>query len=246
MIAAGTSAHSDHARGMVETLLAVAEGQAKDFKIKDVTKLYRVAGYLEIEIEGRPVNDVAKEVALTFIEDFGRQQGGEINYAIKRAPKKTQERWRKWGIVPRSIDREVVEMMHRTNIGVDHEPDHVLLQGLRTALADGWGGSMISTDITDILFGTPHADQGRGELRHIQGGRGQSRCPRPRAAAGRDDRRRGQRAGDGRICKDQGRQGHQPRRHVLHGQRDPDAPRHPDCRRLHEPGARDPDRAGRC
>ena len=23
------------------------------------------------------------------------------------------------------------------------------------ALADGWGGSMISTDITDILFGTP-------------------------------------------------------------------------------------------
>jgi len=64
MIAAGTSAHSDHARGMVETLLAVAEGHAKDFKITDVRKLYRVAGYLEIEFEGRPVNDVARDVAL--------------------------------------------------------------------------------------------------------------------------------------------------------------------------------------
>ncbi|MDA8083218.1 MAG: anaerobic carbon-monoxide dehydrogenase catalytic subunit [Nitrospiraceae bacterium] len=154
MIAAGTSAHSDHARGMAYTLLDVANGKAHDFKITDVRKLYRVAGYLEVEFEGRPVNDVARDVATKVIEDFGRQMGGEL-YFVKRAPKKTLERWRKWGIVPRSIDREVVEAMHRTNIGVDHDADHLLTQGLRTALADGWGGSMISTDITDILFGTP-------------------------------------------------------------------------------------------
>jgi carbon-monoxide dehydrogenase catalytic subunit len=164
MMAAGTAAHSDHARGMVETLLAVAEGHAPDFQIKDVVKLKRVAGYLEIETGDRPINDIAKEVALTFLSDFGRQQGGAINYAMKRAPKKTIERWRKWGIIPRGIDREVVEMMHRTNIGVDHEPDHVLLQGLRTSLADGWGGSMISTDITDILFGTPKPIQAEGSF----------------------------------------------------------------------------------
>ena len=153
MIAAGTAAHSDHARDMALTLLAVANGEAKDFKITDVKKLYRVAGILGIEFEGRPVNDVARDVATTFIEDFGRQKG-EINYT-KRAPQKTQERWRKWNIVPRGIDREVVEAMHRTNIGVDHEPDHLLTHGLKVALADGWGGCMISTDISDILFGTP-------------------------------------------------------------------------------------------
>ena len=28
-------------------------------------------------------------------------------------------------------------------------------QAMRTALADGWGGSMIATDLSDILFGTP-------------------------------------------------------------------------------------------
>jgi carbon-monoxide dehydrogenase catalytic subunit len=164
MIAAGTSAHSDHARGMVETLLAVCEGHAPDFKIKDVKKLHKVAGILGIPVEGREPNDIGKEVALTFLQDFGRQQGGEINYAALRAPKKTLERWRKWGIVPRSIDREVVEMMHRTNIGVDHEPDHLLLQGLKTALADGWGGCMISTDITDILFGTPTPIKAEGSF----------------------------------------------------------------------------------
>ncbi|MEF9437271.1 MAG: anaerobic carbon-monoxide dehydrogenase catalytic subunit [Candidatus Mariimomonas ferrooxydans] len=153
MIAAGTAAHSDHARDMAMTLLSVATGEAKDFKVKDVKKLYRIAGILGIEFEGRPVNDVTKDVALKLLEDFGRQKG-ELNY-VQRAPKKTQERWRKWGIAPRGIDREVVESMHRTSIGVDHEPDHLLTQGLRTALADGWGGCMISSDITDVLFGTP-------------------------------------------------------------------------------------------
>ena len=153
MIAAGTAAHSDHARDMAMTLLAVANGEAKDFKITDVKKLYKVADILEIGFEGRSVNDVAKDVALKFLEDFGKQKG-ELNY-VKRAPKKTQERWKKYGITPRGIDREVVEALHRTNIGVDHDPDHLLTHGLRVALADGWGGCMISTDITDILFGTP-------------------------------------------------------------------------------------------
>jgi carbon-monoxide dehydrogenase catalytic subunit len=153
MATAGAAAHSDHARDMAFTLLAVATGEVNDFSIKDVKKLYRVAGILEIEFEGRPVSDVARDVATKLIEDFGRQKG-ELNY-IKRAPKKTQERWRKWGIIPRGVDREITESMHRTHIGVDHDPDNLLLSVLKVSLADGWGGSMISTDITDILFGTP-------------------------------------------------------------------------------------------
>lgn len=153
MIAAGTAAHSDHARDMVFTLLAVANEETSDFKISDVKKLYRVAGYLDIEFEGREINDVARDVAHKLLEDFNRQKG-ELNY-LKRAPQKTRERWKKWGVMSRGVDREIVEAMHRTNIGVDHDPDHLLTHGLKTALADGWGGSMISTDVTDILFGTP-------------------------------------------------------------------------------------------
>lgn len=153
MIAAGTAAHSDHARDMAFTLLEAANEETKDFQIKDIKKLYSVAGYLEIDIEGKSVNTVAREVAGKFLEDFGRQKG-RVTY-LKRAPKKTQERWEKWNIAPRGIDREVAEAMHRTSVGVDHDPDHLLTHGLRTALADGWGGCMISTDITDILFGTP-------------------------------------------------------------------------------------------
>lgn len=153
MVAAGTAAHSDHARDLANTLLAVARGEAKDFQIKDVRKLNRVAGYLGINVEGKPVNKVAEEVALKFLDQFG-QQKGELAY-LSRAPKKRQEIWKKLGIAPRAIDRECVEMLHRTTMGVDQEPNNIMLGALRTSLADGWGGSMMGTDISDILFGTP-------------------------------------------------------------------------------------------
>ena len=45
--------------------------------------------------------------------------------------------------------------MHRTAMGVDQDPDSILMSAMRTALADGWGGAMLATDISDILFGTP-------------------------------------------------------------------------------------------
>src|SRR5512140_2356506 len=88
MVAAGTAAHSDHARDLANTLLAVAQGHAKDFQIKDVRKLNRVAGYLGIAVAGKSVNEVAEKVALKFLEQFG-QQRGELAY-LSRAPKKRQ------------------------------------------------------------------------------------------------------------------------------------------------------------
>ncbi len=153
MVAAGTACHGDHGRDMVFTLLAVAEGHAKDFRVKDVKKLFRTAEILGIEFEGRTVNEVAKDVATKLLEDFSRQRG-EMNF-LTRAPKKTQERWKKHGVVPRGLDRETVEVLDRTTMGMDADADSILNSAIRSALANGWGGSMISTDITDILFGTP-------------------------------------------------------------------------------------------
>jgi carbon-monoxide dehydrogenase catalytic subunit len=84
---------------------------------------------------------------------FG-QQTGEVAF-IKRAPEKRKELWRKLQLIPRGIDREVVDVLHRTHMGDDQDPEHILDQGMRAALGDGWGGSMVATDLSDILFGTP-------------------------------------------------------------------------------------------
>ena len=162
MVAAGAAAHSDHGRGVAETLLAVANGKTSDYKIKDEQKLVAVALDFGIKVEGRSTQDILKEVANAVLSEFGNQEG-EIRY-LKKAPLKRQELWRKKGIAPRGIDREIVEIMHRTHMGVDHDPEHILLQGMRASLGDGWGGSMLATDVQDILFGTPEPILGTANL----------------------------------------------------------------------------------
>jgi len=153
MIAAGTSAHSDHGRAVAHTLILAAKGEAEGYQIKDRIKLLEVAADLGIKVEDRPVEEIALEVGETCMAMFGNQEG-ELQFGW-RAPEPRKEIWRKLGVFPRGIDREVVESMHRTHIGVDQEMENILLQGTRCALADGWGGSMIGTELQDILFGTP-------------------------------------------------------------------------------------------
>jgi anaerobic carbon-monoxide dehydrogenase catalytic subunit len=152
-VAAGAAAHSDHGRGMALALLAVAKGETEGFRIRDEAKLHAVAGCMGIKSEGRPVPDVALDVAEAALAEFGKQTG-ELMY-LKRATPARQQLWRKERIAPRGIDREVVELMHRTHMGVDQDAENILDQTLRAALSDGWGGSMLATDISDILFGTP-------------------------------------------------------------------------------------------
>jgi len=152
-VAGGAAAHSDHGRGMALALLAVAKGETEGFRIRDEAKLHVVAGYLGIKSEGRPVLDVARDIAEAALAEFGRQEG-ELTY-VKRATPARQKLWREEKITPRGIDREIVEIMHRTHMGVDQDAENILDQVLRAAISDGWGGSMLATDISDILFGTP-------------------------------------------------------------------------------------------
>ncbi len=161
-IAAGAAAHSDHGRDMAFTLKAVANHQAEGYSIKDVAKLLMVASYYDIPIEGRSPEEIANDLADLYIAQFG-QQKGEVAPA-RRAPAKRQALWRDLGVMPRGIDREVVEALHRTHIGDDQDPVHILQHAVRTALSDGWGGSMIATDISDILFGTPAPILGQANL----------------------------------------------------------------------------------
>ncbi len=153
MVAAGTAAHTDHGMAMLELFKNVIEGKVKDFTIKDPQKLYEVAEALEIETKDRELKEVALDL-YNELEKTYTQVDGEMPM-VKRVPEKTLETWRKEGIVPRGAMREIMEMMHRSAMGVDQDYENITKQISRTALADGWGGSMVSTDISDILFGTP-------------------------------------------------------------------------------------------
>ena len=162
MVAGGAAAHSDHGRSVAEVFMSAARKETDIYKIKDEAKLRQIAPFLEVattvEVDGetldRDTDEIALEVAEKALDEWGKAEG-EVLY-MKRAPKARYETWKKQGVLPRNIDREIVEIMHRTHMGVDQDYKNLMKQGVRAALADGWGGSMLATDLQDVLFGTPY------------------------------------------------------------------------------------------
>jgi carbon-monoxide dehydrogenase catalytic subunit len=170
MIAGGAAAHSDHGRGVAEIFLSAARKETKDYKIKDPIKLLSIAPYFDvdtkIEVDGetldRDIDEIAVEVGEKALNEWGKAEG-ELLY-LKRAPEDLYEKWKSAGVLPRNIDREIVEIMHRTHMGVDQDYKNLIKQGTRTAIADGWGGSMMATDLQDVLFGTPYPIESEANL----------------------------------------------------------------------------------
>ncbi|MBU1398688.1 MAG: anaerobic carbon-monoxide dehydrogenase catalytic subunit [Proteobacteria bacterium] len=161
MVAAGTSAHSDHGRTVAEVFLSVARKESHDYKIKDPQRLLQIAPCFDVattvEVDGqtvdREIDEIALEVAEKAIAEWGKPEG-TLRY-LKRAPQPLQDKWKKHGVEPRAIDREVVDIMHRTTMGVDQDYKNIVKQCTRASLADGWGGAMMATDLQDVMFGRP-------------------------------------------------------------------------------------------
>ncbi|AKL94523.1 carbon monoxide dehydrogenase catalytic subunit [Clostridium aceticum] len=151
MVAAGTSAHSDHARDIAHVMHMASRDGA--YNIKDEKKLLALAEEWEVKTEGRDIYDIAHEVAEVALNEFGKPFG-TLRFP-KRAPAPRQKIWEELDIVPRAIDREIATVMHSTSIGCTADAESMLRIAMRTSLSNGWGGSMMGTELSDIVFGTP-------------------------------------------------------------------------------------------
>ena len=152
-IAAGTAAHSGHAKHLAHTLLKSAEGKAPDYPIKDEAKLKAVAARLGLATDGKSTQELAKAVAETALADFSEKET-PVAWAATNVTQGRVETFLKYGVVPTGIDSAISELMHRTAYGVDADPINLLLGGIKCALAD-FASCHMGTDLADILFGTP-------------------------------------------------------------------------------------------
>ena len=149
--AGGSATHSDHGREIMHTLYQTKEGG--NYQVKDPEKLIRIAKEWGIETEGKDIYDLAHEVAETGLLEYGKPFGTQR--FLKRAPEHTQKLWHDAGLEPRAIDREVATALHMTHMGNSSLPEALIRQALRCGLSDGWGGSMMGTEFSDVMFGTP-------------------------------------------------------------------------------------------
>ncbi len=153
-IAGGASAHSDHGREIAYTLLHTAEGHAPDYKITDKGKLLKVAEKVGVPTEDRKIEDIARDVAIKALEDFGKYDSEPCTWLTVNIDDERKQKFKHTTIAPASIDRAVVQLLHQTHVGTDADPVNIIFGGLRAALAD-FVGMSLATDLTDILFGTP-------------------------------------------------------------------------------------------
>ncbi len=158
----GAAAHSDHGRDVAHNLYMTAKGKTQGYEIKDVQRLFALAQELGIDTSSGDEKKIAAEVAHVCLGQFGQQEG-ELLMA-QRAPEKQKERWRKLKVMPRGIDREIVELMHMVHMGMDADYRNLLMHAIKAGLGDGWGGSMIATDLTDIQFGSPTPIRSKANL----------------------------------------------------------------------------------
>lgn len=152
-IAAGTAAHSGHAKHLAHTLKKMAMGEAGDYQIKDSGKLHAVASRHGIPVEGRDDLEIALDVAEAALADFHEKDTPVMWAATTVTPGRVKV-LSELGLVPKGIDHEISEIMHRTLYGVDADPENLLLGGMRCGVAD-LAGCYMGTDLADILFGTP-------------------------------------------------------------------------------------------
>jgi carbon-monoxide dehydrogenase catalytic subunit len=153
-VAAGTSAQTMHARELVLTLLGVARGDI-DVPIKGQERLREVGYGLNVAWSWSPPEETAEKVAQVMLEDLGRLTDGRMRMLKAFAPKDRPPAWERLGVLPRSASHEVLEAMHMTTLGGCSDPDAMLRQALRAALAYAYSGLVTSSVVSDILFGVP-------------------------------------------------------------------------------------------
>ncbi|MCL5290404.1 MAG: carbon monoxide dehydrogenase, partial [Firmicutes bacterium] len=149
----GAASHAEHAREVAHAILEVVEGKAP-YTIQDAEKLMAVAAGLGLSTEGKDTNQLAKEVALKALEDFQKQHG-TLNWLKLRGHSKSIETWEKLGLLPVNAHLEIAKSLARQVMGGDTDPANLLLGAVTMGIVDGFAGLHMSTDLQDILLGTP-------------------------------------------------------------------------------------------
>ncbi|MEZ4576724.1 MAG: hypothetical protein R2875_01570 [Desulfobacterales bacterium] len=109
MVASGASAHTDHGMAMLDLFREVVNGRISDYKIKDTEKLLDVAASIDIETEGRSIQDVANDLYAELERTYTQVEGNSV---CQTGAAKNPGNLAETGNRAARRMREIMELMH--------------------------------------------------------------------------------------------------------------------------------------
>ncbi|MBS4026296.1 MAG: anaerobic carbon-monoxide dehydrogenase catalytic subunit [Clostridia bacterium] len=153
-LAAGLAGHGRHAHECIMTIMAVADGKL-DIPLVGEERVWELAEKFGLNMEGKELNQAAKEVAQVLLDDLGRMIDTPIKMLEAFAPEERKKVWRELGVIPRSGAYEIMEALHMTTLGSCSDWTALAAQELRSALAYCYSTLFGSSMATEILYGIP-------------------------------------------------------------------------------------------
>ncbi len=168
LVVHGASTRIQEALIMLRTARAVAEKRTSHYALKNPGRLDEVAASLGIEA-GSPEEKLLRLVEL-LEREFERITDDPLATASQIVPGEVLENWRRHGLLPRGLARELMEASYRSNMGTDSDPVSVVNQALRIAIADGLLATYTTTIMDEILLGDKKPGRGKSGLGIIKPG----------------------------------------------------------------------------
>lgn len=153
-LVAGLAGHGRHAHECMMSIIAAADGKAK-LELRGEERVWELAEKFGIDIAGRELPQVAREVALVLLDDLGRMFDEPMKMLEAYAPEERKKVWADLGVLPRSASYEIMETLHMTTLGGCSDWQALAAQELRSALAYCYSTLFGSSMATEILFGLP-------------------------------------------------------------------------------------------
>lgn len=149
----GVSSHVGHALHVARMLIEAAEGTS-EIKIKGVDKLFAVAESLKIETKDMETNELAQIVGRKALDDLLGFGKGPMDFALALAPENIDKLVKADLIPQKGAAETIVQGVHSTAQGMMSSAKQLLLSCVKFGVLDVLG-LYISTQLQDILFGTP-------------------------------------------------------------------------------------------
>ncbi len=151
-VAAGSACYLHVVEATARRLESIGNGNSP-LKMRSVAALKRVADLMGIQSTDVSINDLAKKVSQTVLDDLYKPRGTNMSLVSKLAPQKRIAVWEKLGLLPGGAKSEVFDAIVKTSTNLGSDPVNMFLHCIELGICTGIYGLALTNLLNDAIMG---------------------------------------------------------------------------------------------